>query len=290
MELDKILANPSPPKVRDFEDYRSFLESFYNYKKATRSGFSYRQFATLVGLKSPNYIQLVIQGKRNLTETTALRLAEKIKLSSKEADYFASMVRLENAANDQEKLRFEREKFSAFKKLVTTDVGENQLIVLSEWWHLLVRELIALKEFEADGKWISERLRGVISPEQAEKSLQVLEKSEFVEVSDGKWRLKDPVLDTGLENFPHSKMQEVHSEILKAWSRNLKNLSPLEQELGVLNIPMKRSSIPKLKEKILKFQDEVIGWLENETSNGADEIVQLGTYLFSFSEWKTERR
>ena len=271
-------------RVRDFDDYRKFLEAIYNYKKSMRAGFSYRQFSKLVGLKSPNYIQLVIQGKRNLTETTALRLAEKIKLNSKEALYFCTLVRLDNAVSDEEKLRFERNKFSAFKKLVTTDVFENQVLVLEEWWHLLVRETLSLKDFEPDGKWISDRLQNIITPEQAEKSLKILESSGFIQVKDGQWTLTDPVLDTGLDNFPHEKMQEVHSQILKAWAKNLKKLSAKDQELGVLNIPIKSESIPLLKQKILNFQDEIIGWLEKESIDKADEVVQLGTYLIAYTK------
>lgn len=95
---------------------------------------------------------------------------------------------------------------------------------------------------------------GVISPQQAERSLRLLLDSGFVERSEGSWRLKDPVLDTGLANFSHSQMQRLHSALLNSWSQNLGNFCPKGQELGVLNIPLR------------------------------SEVVQLGTYLISFRE------
>ena len=90
------------PEIARYSCYRAFLKDFFTYKKSLRSGFSYRQFSLLVGLRSPNYLQLVIQGKRNLTETTGRRLAEALKLSAKEVNYFEALIRFDNAENDAE--------------------------------------------------------------------------------------------------------------------------------------------------------------------------------------------
>ena len=142
-----------------------------------------------------------------------------------------------------------------------------------------------LKGFRPDGAWISDKLASIISPEQAEQSFRLLEKAGFIaQSSGGKWELTEPFLDTGLENFPHTKMQEVHSAILKAWAKNLSRLNPEHQELGVLNIPIRSDLIKPMQTKIRNFQDELIGWLEAENQVEPDSMVQLGTYLIELSE------
>ncbi|MEO5668060.1 MAG: TIGR02147 family protein, partial [Bdellovibrionota bacterium] len=67
MELSSDTSLRLPPDILRYGEYRAFLADFYAYKKSQRSGFSYRLFAAKAKLKSPNYLQLVMQGKRNLS-------------------------------------------------------------------------------------------------------------------------------------------------------------------------------------------------------------------------------
>jgi uncharacterized protein (TIGR02147 family) len=286
MEISKAKDQALPyPEIARYTCYRAFLNDFFNYKKSLRAGFSYRQFASLVGLKSPNYLQLVIQGKRNLTETTAERLAEALKLTKSEINYFTALVQLDNAQTQEEKQKAERHLFVASKKLLSKILPQEQQEVLHEWYHLLVRELVFLKDFEASGDYISRKLKNIISPTQAEESFKLLLKTGYVCLVKGHYQVSEPILDTGLDIFHHQFMQDVHAKMLKTWSQKIGELGHREQELGVLNIPLPKSKIPELQEKIRRFQDEIIGWAEAlQTKGNLDEIVQVGTYLMSYGE------
>jgi uncharacterized protein (TIGR02147 family) len=284
MEIAKLQPQPYPEIAR-YKCYRAFLQDFFNYKKSLRAGFSYRQFAGLVGLKSPNYLQLVIQGKRNLSETTAERLAEALKLNKTETQYFVSLVNLDNAVSPADKTKAEKHLYASSKKLLSKILPEDQQEVLSEWYHLLVRELVFLKDFEPSGEYISRKLNGILSPVQAEASFRLLLRTQYLLQKDGRYQAADPILDTGLDVFHHSFMQEVHAKMLKAWSLKIHDLGLRHQELGVLNIPLPKKNIPELQERIRRFQDEIIGWVESlQTAGEADKIVQLGTYLMNYGE------
>lgn len=273
------------PEIARYTCYRAYLYDFFNYKKSLRSGFSYRQFASLVGLKSPNYLQLVIQGKRNLTETTGERLAEALKLKRNEIRYFVALINLENAVTPEEKQKAERNVFAANKTLISRVLPEEQQEVLTHWYHLLVRELVFLKDFEPSGAYIAKKLKNIITPEQAEDSFKLLLRTGYVTMTNGQYRATDPILDTGLEVFTHTFMQQIHAKMLKTWAAKIDQLGYREQELGVLNIPLPKSKIPELQEKIRRFQDEVIGWAESaQKASDTDEIVQLGTYLMSYGD------
>ncbi len=73
-----------------------------------------------------------------------------------------------------------------------------------------------------------------------------------------------------------------HAETLKIWSKSLKLLKDPSLELGLLHIPITSERIPELKKRIRNFQDEIIGWLSDESS--ADTIVQVVTYLMPFGK------
>lgn len=285
MEVAAKLQPLPYPEIARYKCYRAFLNDFFNYKKSLRAGFSYRQFAALVGLKSPNYLQLVIQGKRNLTETTAERLAEALKLQKNEIQYFMALVVFDNAATSEEKQKAERHLYVVSKKLISKILPEEQQEVLHEWYHLLVRELVFLKDFEPSGDYIAKKLKNIITPAQAEASFKLLLRTGYIERIGNKYQSTEPILDTGLDIFTHPFMQEVHAKMLKTWSQKIVELGYREQELGVLHIPLPKAKIPELQEKIRRFQDEIIGWAEALQNQGnADEIVQLGTYLMSYGE------
>lgn len=288
----EVRAEKSPilyPEIARYTCYRAYLHDFFNYKKSLRSGFSYRQFAGLVGLKSPNYLQLVIQGKRNLTETTGERLAEALKLKKNEIRYFVALINLENAVTAEEKQKAEKNVFVASKSLLSRVLPEEQQEVITQWYHLLVRELVFLKDFEPSGAYISKKLKNIITPEQGEESFKLLLRTGYVTVSAGQYLAADPILDTGLEIFTHPFMQQVHAKMLKTWADKIDQLGYREQELGVLNIPLPKSKISELQQKIRRFQDEIIGWAETvQKDSETDEIVQLGTYLMSYSEGLTK--
>jgi uncharacterized protein (TIGR02147 family) len=285
MEVSAAKSSVLYPEIARYKCYRAFLHDFFNYKKSLRSGFSYRQFASLVGLKSPNYLQLVIQGKRNLTETTGERLAEALKLKKNEVRYFVALINYDNAETSEEKQKAEKNVFAANKKLLNRVLPEEQQEVISDWHHFLVRELVFLKDFEPSGDYISKKLKNVITAEQAESSLKLLLKTGYIIFEEGSYKAADPILDTGLDVFNHPFMQEVHAKLLKTWAEKIDQLGYREQELGVLNIPLPKNKIPELQEKIRRFQDEIIGWAEQvQKSEDTNEIVQLGTYLMSYAE------
>jgi uncharacterized protein (TIGR02147 family) len=246
-----------------------------------KQGFSFRLFAKNAGMKSPNYLQLVMKGTRSLTDSSAAQVATAMKLSPPERDYFVALVRHQNAKTHEEKSNAQKSLLIAIKKITSKEIPKTQAIVLSEWYHLVVREMTFLHNFTPSGEWISRRLRGLITPKEAEDSLKILLQSGFlVKEKTGKLIAKDPVIDTG-DAFDFARVLENHSRTLDTWRRILSELSQEERELGLLNIPISKEKIPELKKRIRQFQEEIIGWIQDEKS--PDQIVQLGTYLMPIS-------
>src|SRR3712207_6290281 len=53
--------------IYQYSDHKIFLRDWFLERKKSPSGFSYERFSQLAGLGSPNYMKMVIEGKRNLT-------------------------------------------------------------------------------------------------------------------------------------------------------------------------------------------------------------------------------
>ena len=76
-------------------EYRKYLEDFYNLTKKLNPKFSFRVFSDAAGVKAPNFLQLLIQGKRNLKQATIPRVAQALELNGEESEYFRLLVRFD---------------------------------------------------------------------------------------------------------------------------------------------------------------------------------------------------
>lgn len=266
------------PLLKSYKDYRLFLKDYYSFKKALRSGFSFRQFSALCGFKSPNYLQLIMKGERNLSEEMAEGVAQAVGLKLYEKDYFISLVRQENSKTDDQLSQAKKESLAAIKKMISKQIPSEQSKVFSSWQHLLVRELVTFKDFEPSGLYISKKLKNVISESEAEDSWALLVRTGFViQLENGCWIQKDPVIDSGDGAFQEVLINSYHAGTLKKWQALLEKGAIQDHELGVLNIPINKDKIPEFRKRIRQFQDEIIGWLQEEKN--PDALVQLGTYL-----------
>jgi uncharacterized protein (TIGR02147 family) len=265
------------PLVRDYSCYRRFMKDVYQYKRVTRKGFSFRRFSQLVGLKSPNFLQMVMIGKRNMSNDLAPKVAKVMGLAGGEALYFVAMVKKQNAKTEEARISAQRDLTVAVRKIISKEIPLAQTEILTKWYYLVVRELVFLPDFEADAEWVAKKLRGVITEAEASTALKHLLKAGFVQQnSKGLWTVAEPVVDTG-DKLLSEKLLQGHLDLMKTWIEVLPSIPLEERELGFLNIPIKADKIPEFKNRIRRFQDEIIGWLQDESD--PELIVQLGTYL-----------
>lgn len=273
----KTAITSKVPLIRNYQCYRIFMSDVYKFKRQMRSGFSYRRFSQLAGLKSPNFLHMVIIGKRNLSNDLAPKIAKAMGLSPGETQYFVGMVKRDNAKSNESAESAQREMMVGAKKILTKEIPKAQAEILTKWYYMVIREMVFLKDFEPSGDWISKKLREKVSPKEAERAFSFLLKSGFVvQSNDGSFHVADPVIDTGDALLPQ-KILQGHIDILKVWTEILPEILPNQRELGFINIPISANKINELKERIRTFQDEIIGWLQDESN--PETVIQLGTYL-----------
>ncbi len=263
------------PRIEIYASYRLFLHDYIANKQENRTGFSFRRLTTLAGLKSPNFLAQVIQGQKNMSQGVARNVAAALKLDAKETECLVALVDMENADSDALRDDAYRRALRARKELVARTIPSSSLSqVVQYWWILVVRELVFLSDFSPNGHWISQRMCKAISEIQAEEALMVLLRTGFLEIDkEGRWRAAEPVVDTG-NDIPSRDLLLSHVQVYRHWAEILPRLNSDSHELGVINIPMNPDKIPELRSRMRRFQDEIIGWLQDETQPTA--VVQVG--------------
>src|ERR1700749_2005921 len=108
-----------PPRVIDFDDYHLLFLAFFDYKKSANPRSSYRLFASLAGIKSSNYLLLVMNNKRRLSPAMAKAAAKAMRLEKAEADYFVSLAKLELCKTAEERAEIDLARKVPVQKIVS---------------------------------------------------------------------------------------------------------------------------------------------------------------------------
>src|SRR5690606_36868144 len=151
---------PRAPELDVFQylDYRALLRDWYQAHNSDGRSFSFRAFARRAGLKSPNYLKLVMDGERNLTPQTAERFAKGLGLEGDGASYFIDLVAFNQAATltERNKQYARLTSFRGYRKAHKIDLAHAAYHSAS--YMPAIREMAASPSARGEPDWIAERL------------------------------------------------------------------------------------------------------------------------------------
>lgn len=262
-------------------DYRAFLREFYQRRKRRKAGYSLRAFSRAAGLRSPNYLKLVMDGDRNLTADMALRFAKACDLSDEAVDYFCELVAFNQANSAEARERHYRQlrRFRRFRKAHQLDASEESYH--SQWYIPVVRELVARPDFEEDPQWIAKTLMPRISPAQARRAIKVLCELGMLERGvDGKLAQTDPLVETPEKPLSHHVVK-FHRTMMKHASDALDHVPREEREIASLTLCISEQHMGELKAELVELRQSLLQ--RYQADGDAERVVQLNFQMFPLS-------
>jgi uncharacterized protein (TIGR02147 family) len=169
-----------PSNIYNFSDYREFLKDRYRQLKESDPLFSFRYFSKQAGFGSPNYLKLVMDGKRNLSAEAIGKFAKGLRLDNHESEYFRYMVEYNQCENVPKKKVYEA-KLMYLRELFKVKTLIPELYdYYHEWYHAAIREMIKKGKVKNDPTMIAQSLVPTISEADAQASVALLVKLNFV--------------------------------------------------------------------------------------------------------------
>jgi uncharacterized protein (TIGR02147 family) len=240
-------------------------------------------FANKAKLVSPNYLKLVMDGERPLTDKNLLKFIRGLGLDSKEADYFKALVAYQDCKDTEEKSARMKElaRIRTRHSRQALELSRDRTQILKSWHHWVIRELILLKDFNEDPAWIAGRLRNRISAKEAQESLELLQRLQFVRRQGGKLVLSEPLITTQ-DEVSSRLLRNIHQQLIELGIESMFN-DPMEQrEFGGLTIALPKSKLPKLKESIKNFRKELNKVFSDDQGN--EEVYHLVIGFFPVTQ------
>jgi uncharacterized protein (TIGR02147 family) len=167
--------------IFEYQDYRSYLHDYYAQQKAGLRNFSYRVFSEKAGIKAPSFLFYVIEGKRNLTKSTIIKISKAIGHNREEADYFECLVFFNQAQSITDKTHHYSRLVEIRKPLDIGIVAADRYEYYRTWYHSVIREVVILFDFKNDFARLGSYLVPQIGAREARESVQLLERLGFIE-------------------------------------------------------------------------------------------------------------
>lgn len=267
------------PTVYEYTDYRQYLRDYYENQKRSAPGFSYRSFASMANLASPNYLKLVIDGDRRVTDRNLPAFVRGLKLNKTEADYFKNLVMYQESRDIDAKQSFLTEalRIRVRQSMHPHEIDHARVEILKSWHHWVIREMVLLDDFNDDPTWIASRLKNKITPKQASESLELLKRLKFIVQENGRYRIGESMVTT-TDEISSLLIQQLHRQFIELGLDSLFNDSGHLREAGSLTIALPASKVPDLKRAIKEFRRELNKSFTAE--NGNDEVYHLVINLF----------
>lgn len=271
------------PKIYDFTNYREFLRISVDHILKENPKLGHRGLSKKMGLSSPNFIQLVIQGKRNLSPETARKCSRLFDFNSDEATFFEALVGYNQATTTEDKLPFQRQMFSVKGYLRAKPVESAQFKYFSDLTLVVLRELIALKAFEPEPTQISKHFSlQKTSPAEVTKCLNLLAELRLVDRSlENRYSQRDTHLELPAD-LSHSFIFAFHKAVLDLAQKALMELSSKQREFSASTIPFNSERTQEAKEFLAKMQTEFVARFGSDPES--DSVYQLNHQMFELAK------
>ena len=265
----------------DFTSYHSYLEAIFQSRKHKNPNYSMRKFSSDLGFSSSGYASALIKGSYKLTDASIAKIANSLKLKGKKRDYFKILVKLSECD--------ESEKNTLMKKAATINQSLSNLIIddslayyleNSACRHITLLVQIFREEFIAEPLWVARHLRSDVPLDDINRALNYLIKHNFIKKVDG-------VFVNSQNNI--SSSDEIPSQSIKKAQQDLLNEAiealqcPIqEREYGNITIPIYKSVVPSLKEKMKQNREELKLWVSLRNQE-ASEVEKDGILAVSIN-------
>ena len=291
---------PSAPALGQYTDFRQFLKDVYEYRRQTEStglrAYSYSAFSAAADIKSPNYLKLIIEGRRNLSDDMIIRFARALRLQKNENDEFRALVRYGQATEPIERNQFLKElaDIRARRAFATGEISPQAWEKVPSWMGWVLYAMTDQKGVSFDADELYRLMRAKTSPEDVRlemKRLMVngdLKQLTSEETPDGGIAgsvVKGRDLIDSPQELPVEMIRKLQAELIYLGIESLFRDSPKEREFGAMTIAMTQAEFEQVRFELRQVRKRIQKDLKMKREAGPGErVYQMNIQLFPVTD------
>ena len=267
--------------VLEYTNYRQYIADYYAEKKA-KSAFTWQVLTRAAGFSSPVYLKYVSEGRFNLSEDAAARVASAMGLENYELDYFCEMVKFDHAKKDEEK------KAIFNKMLAIADIHKVRVIegdsfrYFESWKNPVLRELAPAMP-GAKPLALAKACRPEVTAAEVSESLNFLLKSNFLQKDEnGNYVQTEKSITTGPMDVTPLAVRGMHRQMGEFALDAIEGVSQDERHFSGLTLGVTRSAYDEIVQEIAAFRKKIIAIATRDDET--DEVYRLNVQFFPMTK------
>ncbi len=275
------------PVLSDYMDYRIFLADFYRYKKdftkKSLRPYTYSIFSAAADIKSPNYLKMIIEGKRNLSNEMILKFSKACGFNKILSDEFKLLVDF-NQSEDPAIRNFALKTLSEFRvnqNLKSGSLDRKTFERVPNWIGWIIFALVDQKNVSFEVAELKNLLRGKASDLEINQALdQLIQTGELVKDSVTH-EIKKGNRSENTDEIPPALIRKLQTQLMYLGLESLYQDQPQEREFGSLTMSLTEKEFNDVKFKLRQLRKSL--HKENSIariSEKGDRVYQLNLQLF----------
>lgn len=262
-------------EILNYEDFRLYLKAAVDDLR-THGNFSYRKFSAHAGFSSPNFLLLLIQGERNLSEDGAIKLGSAFGLKSTRLQFFKDLVKFNQSTTPQERFNYSQNLLKFKAKLNIQFIEDEQTEYFKKWIHVAVRELLIIHP-TIKTEDIYKRMQPQVKKSEAEQALLLLKNLKLISEQDGCWNVSSNTIATGSQ-FVAASAYLYHDQMITLGRESLERFPREQRYITGSTVSLSWENYKHVQQKIAELRSEILAL--SEVDQNKEEVFQINFQLF----------
>ena len=263
--------------VLTYTGYRQYIADYYAERKA-KSAFTWQEFARAAGFSSPVYLKYVSEGRFNLSDEAAFRVAVAMHLVDYEQEYFCEMVKFDHAKKDSDKK-------AAFNKMLAIAEAHKAKILEGEafrffgdWKNPVLRELAPAMP-GAKPLALAHACRAKVSAAEVTETLNFLVKAGLLQKDeDGNYKQTEKSVTTGPMEVTPLAVRNLHRQMGEFALDTIEGVPQDKRQFSGVTVGVTREAYEEIVQEIAEFRKRVIAIATRDSAT--DEVYRLNMQFF----------
>lgn len=267
-------------RLYDYDDFRKFLQDYFEEQKRMRAVFSHRFFAAKAGFSSSSYCLNVIRGRFNLTQKSIEKIAKALELEPLQKSYFQALVKYNQAEQLKDREDAWEQIVKIRKRIDFTHITTREQAYFSKWYYPIVRELVVTSNWAGDYMKLARMLDPQITTDEARAAVKSLLEWGLIREVDGKFEETSQMLDATL--VPPIALRQIRRDYIQHAIGAVEHKSKDERFAAFTTLSMSENSYNYAVEVLEEARKKIIARAANDSS--IEKIYELMVVAFPMSK------
>ncbi len=280
------------PVISQFVDFRKYLMAFYEFKLEDSKGqlrpFSYSDFSAAADIKSPNYLKLIIEGKRNLSRDMCKKFSRALRHTRAQAKEFSLLVEYGQEKDPLQRTRKLKDlsEYRAKKAIQAGEINHETWDQVSNWLVWVLYAMADQKDVKFTPSHLRKLLRGQVNEAQIQQALDKLVQNKDIVINpETKKARRTGATMSGLEDVPVELVRKIQSELIYLGLESLHKNSTQEREVSGFTLAMTEKEFEWVRFELRKLRKQIQKeiTMKREQTPG-ERVYQVNMQLFPVTD------